>query len=153
MEKYKEFKRHFVGLLGELQAVIAETEGNQRTFLRMAAATLEGAYKALLVFDGDVTPAVELLPQEKPAAPPAKPPKPKAAEKQKYGHFSLVRMTEAEHKKLVDEYGEKVAADYIGKLELYIGSKGDKYKSHYITIRAVVGHCLRLLASERPFKN
>ena len=63
MDTYKEFKRHFANLLGELQAIIAEAEGNQRKFMKMVAATLEGAYKALLIFDGDVTPAVELLPE------------------------------------------------------------------------------------------
>ncbi|MEA5136447.1 MAG: hypothetical protein VB035_09975 [Candidatus Fimivivens sp.] len=69
MDKYKDFKRHFVSLLGELQEVITYAESSQRVFLRMTAATLEGAYRALLIFDGDVTPAAELLPTE--------PPKPK----------------------------------------------------------------------------
>lgn len=64
MDRYKDFKRHFVSLLGELQEVITYAESSQRVFLRMTAATLEGAYRALLFFDGDVTPAAELLPTE-----------------------------------------------------------------------------------------
>ena len=43
-------------------------------------------------------------------------------------------MTEKEYKKLIDDYGEKIAKDFIERLNDYIGSKGKRYKSHYYTI-------------------
>ena len=100
MDRYKEFKRHFVSLLGELQEVITYAEGNQRVFFRMTAATLEGAYRALLIFDGDVKPAVELLPimtmdPPKPKKPP-KQPKPEKAEVPRWGaHIKSPGLLEA----------------------------------------------------------
>lgn len=45
-----------------------------------------------------------------------------------------VRLSELERKKLVEVIGKHGAADYIERLDLYIGSKGDKYKSHSKTI-------------------
>lgn len=122
MNKVKDVKRQMVNTLGSLQAAIAEAEGSQKTALLMVAASLEGVYKALLFVDGDVIPASQL----------AK--KPKKPQKQSYGKLQLVMLTEDEHKKLVSEYGEKVIAEYIASLDLYIGSKGAKYSSHYATI-------------------
>lgn len=122
MSKVKDAKRQMVNTLGSLQAAIAEADGSQKTALLMVAASLEGVYKALLFVDGDVIPASQL----------AK--KPKKPEKQPYGKLLKVMLTEDEHKKLVSEYGEKVITEYIAKLDLYIGSKGTKYSSHYATI-------------------
>lgn len=122
MSKVKDAKRQMVNTLGSLQAAIAEADGSQKTALLMVAASLEGVYKALLFVDGDVIPASQL----------AK--KPKKPQKQSYGKLQLVMLTEDEHKKLVSEYGEKVVNDYIDKLDLYVGSKGAKYSSHYATI-------------------
>ena len=50
--------------------------------------------------------------------------------KRLYGECQNVRLTEDEHKKLVD----KGYAGLIEELSLYIASKGDKYKSHYATV-------------------
>jgi len=55
-------------------------------------------------------------------------------EKLVFGSEGLVRMTEAEWKKLSDTHGEAKAKEYVRRLEVYIGSKGKKYKSHYFTI-------------------
>jgi len=49
-----------------------------------------------------------------------------------YGDF--VKLTENEYQKLIDKLGQSITEQYIERLNLYIGSKGDKYKSHYYTI-------------------
>ena len=56
------------------------------------------------------------------------------SEKKKYGDF--VKLTDTEHYKLFKEFGEKTTAEYIDKVNNYVGSSGRKYKSHYHTIRA-----------------
>jgi hypothetical protein len=48
--------------------------------------------------------------------------------------LEFVRLSDEEHKKLIDRLGLNRTADYIDKLNNYIGSKGKKYKSHYHTI-------------------
>jgi hypothetical protein len=45
-----------------------------------------------------------------------------------------VFLTEEEHENLKKQFGDRGAKDRIENLDLYIGSKGDKYKSHYMTI-------------------
>ncbi len=54
--------------------------------------------------------------------------------KEIFGEFSNVKLSEIEHKKLIDQYGDKVSNDFIEKLDNYIESTGRKYKSHYATI-------------------
>lgn len=64
-----------------------------------------------------------------PAQARAKPPK------KKYGQFQNVLLTDEEYTKLVEHFGsQEIAATWIDRLDEYIGSKGAKYKSHYITI-------------------
>ena len=53
-------------------------------------------------------------------------------DKKYYGEF--VRLTDEEHQKLTERLGQALTADYIERLNNYIGSKGTKYKSHYHTI-------------------
>jgi len=106
MEKYNEFKRHLVSLLGELQAVIAQAEGNQHLFLRMTATTLEGAYKALLIFDGDVMPAAELLPKKQPKSPKKPKESKKSPPKRKYGTYGWVQLTDVQYANFVAQLGE-----------------------------------------------
>ncbi len=53
-------------------------------------------------------------------------------EKTKY--LDNVFLLDDEYQKLIDSLGESKTKDMIEKLDLYIGSKGDKYKSHYKTI-------------------
>lgn len=55
-------------------------------------------------------------------------------DKKSFGEEGLVLLTSAEHGKLLGKLGERKTAEYIGRLENYIGSKGRKYKSHYHTI-------------------
>jgi hypothetical protein len=45
-----------------------------------------------------------------------------------------VLLTTEEHTKLVERFSAKTTAQWIEKLDSYIGSKGRKYKSHYKTI-------------------
>ena len=54
-------------------------------------------------------------------------------QKTKYGDF--VKLTDSEHYKLCVEFGEAVAAEYIERVNNYVGSSGKRYKSHYHTIR------------------
>lgn len=56
----------------------------------------------------------------------------KKPKKHKYAEF--VSMTEEEHQKLVQQFGEKGAQDRIDNLNLYKGSTGKKYKEDYLTI-------------------
>jgi len=53
-------------------------------------------------------------------------------DKKKYMDFVL--LTEKEFIKLVNKYGASTTKQYIQKLNIYIGSKGRRYKSHYFTI-------------------
>ncbi len=54
--------------------------------------------------------------------------------KKQYGEFKNVLLTDEEYHKLCGKFGTKGANERIGNLSGYLGSKGDKYKSHYITI-------------------
>lgn len=56
--------------------------------------------------------------------------KKKNIQKEKYGEFKNVLLTEEEYEKIKDKKMEQ----YIDKLSIYIESKGNKYKSHYATI-------------------
>lgn len=60
--------------------------------------------------------------------------KKKDTEKEKHGIEGLVLLTRSECVKLYTQLGERKTAEYIQKLENYIGSKGKRYKSHYHTI-------------------
>ena len=60
-------------------------------------------------------------------------------EEVKYKSFSdsklnCLKITEKEYSKLVKEYSISDVDSYLKKLSLYVGSKGKKYKSHYMTI-------------------
>lgn len=59
-------------------------------------------------------------------------PKPPEPEKIQYAEF--VKMTEAEHQKLVDKYGEQRTALFIQKLDNAKGARGYTYKSDYRAI-------------------
>ena len=54
-------------------------------------------------------------------------------EKLRFGQFGNVLMTQEEHDKLMAEHGER-GKRAIAKLDAFIGSKGDKYKSHYMAM-------------------
>lgn len=59
--------------------------------------------------------------------------KEKNIKKEKYGSLENVALTAEEFEKLKAEYPDY--EERIERLSLYIGSKGDKYKSHYATIK------------------
>lgn len=52
-----------------------------------------------------------------------------------YGEFAHVRLSDPEHQKLIDEYGEEMTAASITFLDEYIEMKGYKAKSHYLCIK------------------
>lgn len=54
-------------------------------------------------------------------------------EKHKYGEYNNVYLTDEEVKRLKEQISNY--QEYIERLSAYIASKGDKYKSHYATIR------------------
>lgn len=60
--------------------------------------------------------------------------KDKEKEKEKVGEDGLVFLSQEERQKLEVKLGAKKCAEYIQKLENYIGSKGRRYRSHYHTI-------------------
>lgn len=51
-----------------------------------------------------------------------------------FGAFANVKLSEDEHRKLVEKFGKQDAASRIESLSSYIASKGKRYKSHYATI-------------------
>jgi hypothetical protein len=51
-----------------------------------------------------------------------------------FGEFACVKLTEEEHRKLLDKFGDRETAERIQRLDTGIASKGYKYKSHYATI-------------------
>jgi len=55
-------------------------------------------------------------------------------EKDKRLFLEFIYLTDDEHQKLLEKFGEPGTKDRIEKLNNYIGSKGNKYKSHYHTI-------------------
>lgn len=52
-----------------------------------------------------------------------------------YGEFQNVKLTDEEHQKLVDEFGQDGTDAIIKILDTYKGSSGKKYKSDYLAIR------------------
>ena len=55
-------------------------------------------------------------------------------QKKRYGELDNVLLADIEHQKLIDKFGKQGTKARIDNLSLYIGSKGDNYKSHYATI-------------------
>ncbi|MFH0857578.1 MAG: hypothetical protein V1848_02410 [Candidatus Magasanikbacteria bacterium] len=52
-----------------------------------------------------------------------------------YGsQFCKVKLTDDEHQKLLIAFGEIHTQEMIDNMDLYLESKGDKYKSHYATL-------------------
>lgn len=61
--------------------------------------------------------------------------KSKVKESKEYKRYlDFINLTDDEHKKLSEKFGSDGTQDWIKRLNEYIGSKGDKYKSHYHTI-------------------
>lgn len=58
----------------------------------------------------------------------------RSKEDQKISFAEFVRMTENEHKQLIDNLGEERTNAYIERLDNYKGSTGKRYKSDYRTI-------------------
>jgi len=56
-------------------------------------------------------------------------------QKKLYGEFLNVKLSDAEHQKLIEKFGEAEAKELIENCSAYLASKGDKYKDHYATIQ------------------
>ncbi|MBR5299428.1 MAG: hypothetical protein IKU36_04145 [Bacteroidales bacterium] len=61
--------------------------------------------------------------------------KAKKSKKIQFGEYKNVLLTDEEHKKLCDDYGDRRTAEAITYLDEYIEMKGAKYKSHYLAMR------------------
>lgn len=59
--------------------------------------------------------------------------KEKEKNKKKFGEFENVLLTEEEHSKLINRYGNETVDRYINKLDRWL-EDGHKKKSHYLTI-------------------
>lgn len=57
-------------------------------------------------------------------------------EKNIYGEFGNVLLTEAEYLSLIEKLNQQAVDNLIGELDEYIESKGVKYRSHYATIQS-----------------
>lgn len=68
-------------------------------------------------------------------------------EKKEYA--PLVSMTEEEHRRLIDDFGEKGTTACIEKLSAYKGANGKRYKSDYLAIRNWVIEALKLAPRSR----
>lgn len=62
--------------------------------------------------------------------------KPESGNKIAYGEFNHVKLTETEYKKLSEEYGDKITADYICRMDEYCESHPDvNYPNCYLQIK------------------
>ena len=64
-------------------------------------------------------------------------------EKNIYGEYSNVRLTDQEREKLINDYGQQMTDDSIRFLDEYIEMKGYKAKSHYLCIRKWVVNAVK----------
>ena len=64
------------------------------------------------------------------------PPQKKGAQKERFGSFKNVLLTQDEKKKLIEKFGFSSAKERVENLSLFVESTGRKYKSHYATILA-----------------
>lgn len=71
------------------------------------------------------------------------------AKKQKVKYAEFVSMTEDEHQKLIDKFGETLTKEKIEDLSLWKGSKGKKTASDFLTIL----NWDRREKKNKPFKN
>ena len=56
-------------------------------------------------------------------------------QKHKHGEYQHVLLTDDEYKKLISDYGEKVTAEYIKKVDEYCEQSGKRYKNYNLAIR------------------
>ncbi len=72
--------------------------------------------------------------------------------KDKRRFLDFVWLTEGEHQHLCDLLGKEAVENWIAELNLYIGSKGDKYESHYYTIQVWARRAGQATAAKVPPK-
>ena len=81
--------------------------------------------------------------KEKIKSVPVSPKKPKKPKPKKIEYAEYVTMTEVEHSKLIEKYGEKQTGKMIEKLSTYKGSTGKAYKSDYLTMFSWVADAVK----------
>lgn len=55
--------------------------------------------------------------------------------RKRYGEYNHVLLSEKEHSKLIEDFGEEIAARYIRKVDEYCEQSGRRYKNYYLAIR------------------
>ena len=61
---------------------------------------------------------------------------PPSPTKHKRGEFGHVLLTDEEYSRLISDYGDKITAEYIKRLDEYLENRKDKhYANHNLTIR------------------
>lgn len=116
-----------------------DSERKQRKRAELKAGSLTPIDPVPLLQTPELPPPEEEKPKKK-----SRPKKP-APDKIKYAEF--VHLTEAEHEKLVEKFGEKVTEALIEKLDNAKGAKGYTYKSDY---RAILNWVVDELKHTRP---
>ena len=56
-----------------------------------------------------------------------------------FGEYKHVKLTEEQHKKLIEDYGEQKTTEYICRCDEYVQQTGKKYKDFNLTIRNWIG--------------
>lgn len=59
----------------------------------------------------------------------------KKIERKRHGEYNHVLLSEQEHSKLIEDFGEEIAARYIRKVDEYCEQSGRRYKNYYLAIR------------------
>lgn len=74
----------------------------------------------------------------------------KKPEKDSYGELKNVQLTLDEYALLVERIGEGNLRILIDELDIYIGSKGIEYKSHYATLISWAGRRVKEIIRKKP---
>jgi len=74
----------------------------------------------------------------------------KLLQKKRYAKHNNVFLSEKEHSLLISKLGIETTETFIEKLSLYIGSKGDKYTSHYMAILSWIHNEQAKVALSKP---
>lgn len=104
---------------GSQEAVWRQSSGNkERKIIKQENKKARNIYTAAVPLDASVSPESQ-----------------KRAIKHQYGEYGNVLLTDEEYTKLKNQF-PKDWQRRVSELDIYIGSKGAKYKSHYMTIIA-----------------
>jgi len=126
LKERKEYMRNYMREYREKQKALASGESvNKKVNKSVNSKANSKANVNLLEEDIDIDIDIEEDIKEN---------KGKKAPYTKLDFAEFVKISPEEYEKLVERFGEKEAKERLINLNLYIGSTGKKYKSHYLTI-------------------